>query len=144
MLRAAAFALLASSGPVSGWEFTPAPICTLSHTTPVARVIITYDPALPLYEIAITLAAAKWPAGDGFGIRFDGPRGLTIGTRDFVISPDGRRLSVTDQGFGNVLNGLEFNDRMIARIGDQRVTMPLDDAGPPTAQFRACPTSNLS
>jgi hypothetical protein len=40
-----------------------------------------------------------------------GPRGNMISTSRHALSDDGRTLSVSDRGFGNVLNGLEFNVR---------------------------------
>ena len=73
-----------------------------------------------------------------FAIRFDGPRGLTISTDRHVILDDGATLTVTDRGFGNVLNGLEFNDTATALLGDRAVAFALDGAGPAVRAFRAC------
>ena len=45
---------------------------------------------------------------------------------------------MTDRGFGNVLNGLEFNDTAIAIAGETRVPFSLAGAAPEIQAFRAC------
>jgi hypothetical protein len=134
----ATIAALAMTAPAGAWEFTPQPVCTLSHETDRARVVVTHDPSLSEpYAIAVT-GAAPWPDVPVFSMRFDGPRGLTISTDRQNLSDGGRTLSVTDTGFGNVLNGLEFNDTATALAGDIAVPFPLAGAAPEVRAFRAC------
>ena len=136
-MGATATSLILAS-PASAWEFTPRPVCTLSHATESERVVVTYDPRLPEpYAIAVT-GATPWPDTPGFSMRFDGPRGLTISTDRHKVSEGGRTLSVTDTGFGNVLNGLEFNNTAIALSGNIAVPFPLAGAAPEVQAFRAC------
>lgn len=139
---AALMAFIASPAPA--WEFSASPLCTLEHATGEVTVRITYDAALPEYTIALTLRDGAWPASDGFSIVFGGGRALTIGTDRHSLSGDGRTLTVTDTGFGNVLNGLEFNSIATAIAGSRRVDIPLQDAGEPVQAFRACPAPGLS
>ena len=136
MWRALIFLLLTAT-PALAWEFTPGEVCELRHSETAAEVLITYDAAVPEYAIAVTLNGA-WAPGPVFAIRFDGPRGLTISTDRHVISDGGRTLTVTDRGFGNVLNGIEFNQTATALLGDQGVVVTLDGAGPAVRAFRAC------
>lgn len=138
----AAFILCAS--PAAAWEFTETDVCILSHSDPAAEVTIIYDPAQPLYTITLTRPEKAWPAGPDFRIRFDGNRPISIGTTRQVISDAGRTVSVSDVGFGNVLDGVEFNALMFATIGDQGVSIPLAGAEGPMADFRACPTPKAS
>lgn len=124
--------------PAYAWEFTAAPVCTLTHETPEASVTVTWDPrrAEP-YAIAVT-RTAPWTGFPVFAMRFDGPRGNTIMTDRHATGDDGRTVTVTDRGFGNVLDGLEFNETATAVLGDQSVPFPLDDAAEPVRAFRAC------
>ena len=133
-----ALALCLLAGPLHAWEFTADPVCTLSHETEAASVRVTHDPAIPEYAITITRAGAAWPGGPVFAIRFDGPRGLTISTTRHRLGEAGRALTVTDRGFGNVLDGLQFNDTATALLGDAAVAFPLDGAAEPVGRFRAC------
>lgn len=143
MRAAILFAILAGQ-PALGWEFSPSPVCTLSFESDDARVSVTHDPRLSLpYSIAITLPDA-WPAGIDFTIRFDGPQALTIGTNRHVPSDGGRTLTVSDVGFGNVLNGLEFNRTATAMAGGRAVALPLDGAAPEVEKFRACAEAALA
>lgn len=73
-----------------------------------------------------------------FSLRFEGAAGLTISTNRHVIGNGGLSLTVTDSGFGNVLNGIAFNRQAVALIGDQAVAFSLQDAAEPTAAFRDC------
>jgi hypothetical protein len=100
-------------------------------------VRLTYDPSLPEYTIAIRLAE-PWPEAAVFAMRFEGPRGNMISTSRHALSEDGRTLSVSDRGFGNVLNGLEFNVVALAAAGEMVVSIDLDGAAPEVAAFRAC------
>lgn len=124
--------------PVAAWDFTATPVCTLSHTTGRADVVVTYDPALPEYAISVT-ADVSWPIGR-FHMNFDGGLPIAISSDRHTLSPDGRTLTVRDRGFGNVLNGLEFNTTATARVGTTEVIFPMRGIGPPMTAFRACPS----
>ncbi|MEM1316322.1 MAG: excinuclease ABC subunit B [Pseudomonadota bacterium] len=129
--------LCLAAAPASAWEFTPTPVCTLSHAADGSSLRVTYDPRGP--EYAITLRRPKpWPAAPVFAIRFAGPRELTISTTRHRLSEGGTALTVTDRGFGNVLDGLQFNDAAIARTGAAALSVPLDGAAPAVEAFRAC------
>ena len=132
---------LATAAPA--WEFTPGLPCRLSHDTPQARMELTYDPTGPLYTITIT-RSAPWPDAAAFGMRFDGPRGRSIGTDRHRLSADGRSLTVVDTGFGNVLDGLQYNHTATALSGDTALSFPLEGAAGPVAAFRACEGPALS
>ncbi|MEM1353020.1 MAG: hypothetical protein AAGF27_11795 [Pseudomonadota bacterium] len=129
--------LLLWASPVAAWEFTPGLPCVLTHIEGGAEVELTHDPRAPLYSITIR-TFAPWPDADVFGIRFDGPAGITITTDRHVISPDGRALTVTDRGFGNVLNGLQQNVTATALLGDRAVPFSLAGADAPVDKFRRC------
>lgn len=129
--------LLVLSVPAHAWEFTPGQPCLLTHETEEARIVLTYDPTAPLYSLTIT-RADPWPEAPAFHMRFDGPRALMIGTGRHTFSDDRRSLTATDRGFGNVLDGLQFNDTAHALAGGLTVSFPLDDAAGPVAAFRAC------
>jgi hypothetical protein len=105
---------------------------------PEASVRVTHDPRLAEpYAIAITGPAA-WSDGGNFSIVFEGARWLTISTDRQRLSDNGRTLTVTDRGFGNVLNGLEFNQSATARLGETAIPFPLAGAAPEVQAFRAC------
>ena len=137
-IRAAILFVLAAL-PASAWEFRPDPVCTLWHDTDEARVTVTFDAAQPLYTLEVELFSGTWLPSDRFGVLFAGPLGLTIGTDRHVI--DGPRLTVTDTGFGNVLNGLQYNRMARAYTRHQAVDVPLDGAGLAVARFRDCPAA---
>lgn len=138
MRCALTLAIALSAGPAAAWEFTPVPVCTLSHDTTEASVVVTHDPRRDQpYAIAITLAQ-PWPAGPLFAIRYDGGRAQTITTDRHVLSEGGRTLTVADRGFGNVLDGIAFNTTATAVTGDRAVTVPLGGAAPEVEAFRAC------
>lgn len=138
-MRIAALILCLAAAPASAWEFTAVPVCTLSHDTGEAQVTVTYDPreAQP-YAIRVTLGDGAWGDGPLFGIRFDGARPLVITTDRQVVSDGGATLTVTDRGFGNVLDGIEFNATATAATADRSVAIPLDGAAEPMQEFRAC------
>ena len=138
MLRAVAILLLTAT-PALAWEAKSGQVCELTHAGAAASVRVTYDPAIPEYAIAIT-PDRPWSPGPVFAMRFDGPRGLTISTDRHQISGTGDTLTVTDRGFGNVLNGLEFNETATALLGDRSVAFALDGAAPAVRAFRACTT----
>ncbi len=112
-------------------------ICTLEHSGAEAEARLTFDPAGPLYTISLT-RTDPWPEAAVFAIRFEGPRALTISTTRHVLSDGKRTLTVTDRGFGNVLDGLELNALAIALAEDTRVVLDLSAAAPEVAAFRAC------
>jgi hypothetical protein len=131
------------AGPVLGWSFSTNPLCTLTHDAGSVRVVVTHDPAIPEYAIALTLAEATWPQATAFGIQFRGGRELSIGTDRHELSDGDRTLSVRDSGFGNVLDGLEFNTtaRAVAGAavaGSMAIDIPLQGAAEPVRAFRAC------
>ncbi|MEY1554257.1 excinuclease ABC subunit B [Yoonia sp. R2331] len=134
--------LLLFASPAAAWEFSPIPICTLTHTTDAAEFTITYDASLPEYALTLTLLQDTWPDSPTFGMQFAGPNPIAIGTDRHVT--DGARLTVKDSGFGNVLNGLQFNDRATATAGPLTITADLADAGAAVAAFRRCPAPATS
>lgn len=136
MLRALVFVFFVST-PALAWEAQLGRVCELVHDEAGASVRVTYDPAIPQYAIAISLTRA-WPDSPVFAMRFAGPRGNIISTDRHVLSGDRATLTVTDSGFGNVLNGLEFNDTATALLGDEAVPLSLDGAAPAVREFRAC------
>jgi hypothetical protein len=126
------------ASPAAAWEFTPVPVCTLSHETEDAGLTVTYDPRQP-EPYAIRIArTAPWPDAPVFAIDYAGPRALAISTTRHRLSDGGATVTVTDEGFGNVLDGLEFNTTATALLGDVRVPFPLDGAAGPVRAFRAC------
>ena len=136
MIRTVAIILLVVT-PAFAWEASSGRVCELTHEGESGQVRVTYDPAIGDYAIAIT-PDLPWSAAPVFAIRFDGARDLTITTTRHAISSGGATLTVTDRGFGNVLNGLEFNDTATAVLGDREVSFRLDEAGPAVRAFRAC------
>ncbi len=128
-----ALALLTT--PAHAWDFTPQPVCTLSHVEAEAELTVTFDHVTGLYTIAITHPDG-WPAASAFSMRFDGAQPNTISTNRHQT--DAQTLTVTDTGFGNVLNGLEFNTTAKAFTQSAEVTMSLQGAAEPVQAFRAC------
>lgn len=126
--------------PAFAWEFSPDPICTLSHQTGDAEIIVTYDASLPEYAVHITRQNGTWDAAPSFRMAFGGGREVEIGTTRHSLSTDGTTLSVRDRGFGNVLDGLEFNENVVSTSGGTSVIANLTDAAPAVQAFRACPT----
>lgn len=137
-MRTALALIMLLAGPAGAWEFSPDPVCTLSHDGAEGSVTVTWDPgrAEP-YAITVT-RAGPWPEGPVFAMRFDGPRAIAIQTDRHAISEDGGALTVTDRGFGNVLDGLEFNGRATAMLGGAEAGFSLDGAAGPVRAFRAC------
>lgn len=124
--------------PAFGWQFQPDPVCTIAHDAGHLRLVVTFDPALPEYAIALTLSDGTWPAAPAFHMAFAGERSLTIGTGRHTLSDGGRTLTVRDAGFGNVLDGLEFNARALAWSGERAERIALEGAAPAVRAFRAC------
>ncbi len=137
------FALLLTT-PAYAWEFSPSPICTLTETSDEGTITVTYDASLPEYAITITLAETTWPDALDFGMAFAGGDALSIGTNRQIISGDGKTLTVKDRGFGNVLNGLEFNTRAYAMAGDFTIGFDLNGIKPAITAFRDCPALNMT
>ena len=52
--------------PAAAWEFSPDPMCTLTHQAEDAEIAITYDSAVPQYTLFITLRSGEWPDAAGF------------------------------------------------------------------------------
>ena len=130
--------LLLLTSPALAWDFTPTPICTIAEDTADLSVRVTFDPSQP-EPYAITLTRPDpWPVTETFGLRFDGPVPLTIGTDRHRLSPDGRTLTVTDTGFGNVLDGLALNGTATALAGATEVPFDLTGARPAVEAFRSC------
>ena len=134
-MRCVALLLLVAS-PASAWEFSQEPICTLSHQNPSAHITVTFEVNPSQYKLEITLNGPDWSTAPSFGISFDGVQSLTIGTNRHVIQ--GSSLSVVDSGFGNVLNGLEFNQTATAFTSNRSVSFNLEGAAEPVRKFRAC------
>lgn len=131
-----ALALLAL--PASAWEFTATPVCTILEDTEALSIRVTFDPA-QAEPYAITLTRpSPWPDSGTFGLRFDGPAAMTIGTVRHRLSADGRTLTVTDKGFDNVLDGLAYNAQATALAGADEVAFDLAGAPPEVEAFRAC------
>lgn len=130
--------ILLLATPVQAWDFTPTPICTILNDTPGLSIRVTYDPT-QAQPYAITLSRPDpWPTTETFGLRFDGPAAMTIGTNRHQLSPDGRTLTVTDTGFDNVLDGLALNGTATALAGDAALPFDLTGARPAVEAFRAC------
>lgn len=123
--------------PAQAWTFTPGVICRLSHETAEARIALTYDPRLPLYSVTVSRAAAL-PRTEVFSMQFLGPQGRIIATDRHSFSADGTSVTAEDSGFGNVLDGLQFNMQAEAILGDTIIAFPLEGASQPVADFRRC------
>lgn len=131
-------ALLLLATPAQAWDFTATPVCTIFNDAPGLSVRVTYDPSQP-EPYAITLTRPDpWPQTDTFGLSFNGPAAMTIGTSRHKLSGDGRSLSVTDTGFGNVLDGLAYNGTATALAGETAVPFDLTGARPAVEAFKAC------
>lgn len=136
-LAVALTGLTLTSTTASAWEAgRMGSVCTLTHQEDGSEVRLTYDPSGPIYTISWTIEGT-WPAGT-FAIRFDGAQPNTITTLRQVVSPDGRVVSVVDQGFGNVLDGLRYNETATAALGDVTSTVSLNGAAPEVEDFLAC------
>jgi hypothetical protein len=133
------FVLLLLTTPAQAWDFTPTPVCTIAEDTADLSIRVTYDPFQPEpYGISLT-RSDPWPVTDTFGLRFDGgPAAITIGTSRHRLSPDGRTLTVSDTGFGNVLDGLALNATATALAGMTEIPFDLTGARPAVEAFRAC------
>jgi hypothetical protein len=135
--------ILLSASPATGWEATIGEICTLTHAMPEGSVELTYDPRGPLYSITITRGTDLWVDAPLFAMTFDGQRPNTITTDRHILGNGDASLTVADQGFGNVLDGLQFNHTATALTESQSVNIPLDGAAPEVEKFRACADAGL-
>jgi hypothetical protein len=142
MRTSLAFLLFAS--PAAAWEFSASPICTLTDTSEAGEITVTYNPAITEYAVTVTLPEGRWLDAPTFGMAFANDRPISIQTDQHSISPDGRSITVKDRGFGNVLNGLEFNSRAYVILGDTTVGIDLAGIGPAITAFRDCPAANLA
>jgi len=124
--------------PAFAWDFSPDPVCTLSHVGEDVDLMLTYAPEIPLYTLTLRLKSGAWDTSDTFGMAFRGQRPIDIGTQRQNITGD--TLSVADSGFGNVLDGLQFNDTAFAFTEGQQTRIDLADAAPAVKAFRQCPT----
>ncbi|MEM7751963.1 MAG: hypothetical protein AAF230_01030 [Pseudomonadota bacterium] len=134
-MRAVALLLLAS--PAAAWEArSVGPVCLLTHATDEAEIVVSHDPrkALP-YAIDLTLNEA-WQAGPVFAMRFDGLGPRTITTDRHQLTDN--TLTVTDRGFGNVLDGIAQNFVALATTGETALVIPLEGAAPEVEKFKSC------
>ena len=142
-MRAVLLSLILAT-PATAWEATVGPTCTLSHDTGTAEIFLTYDPAQPLYTLTITRKAEGWTQTPWFAMRFDGPNPIEIATPRHVLSGNAASLTVADAGFGNVLDGLEYNQTAYAFTQDRMTEFPLNGAAPQVRIFRDCAGAQLS
>jgi hypothetical protein len=136
-MRHIALLLALLPAPALAWEVEIGPICTLSHATADADVVLTYDPARPWYSITITQQTA-WPDAPIFSMEFVGPAPNRISTGRHGFSADRLAIRAEDRGFGNVLDGLQYNEVAYAIAGEVRVAFPLAGAADAVALFRVC------
>ena len=129
--------LMLMSSPALSWEFSVDKVCRLDHVESDLAIALTYDPSGPIYSIALT-RPQSWRNDPVFGISFNGGVPLTIRTNRHQLSPSGNTLTVSDSGFGNVLNGLSENATATAFLGGDVVSFSLAGAAGPVAAFREC------
>ena len=127
--------------PAVAWQASSeAGLCRLTHQEPGHTVELTFDPSGPLYTITLSGEEA-WPEASVFAMQFNGPRPIFIQTGAHVLIPDRRVRTVADRGFGNVLDGLQFNTTARASLGTREVEISLDGAAPEGEAFRTCGTA---
>ncbi len=137
-LSTIAAALVAIPSMAWAWDVqVDGPLCILTHSEGDVAVRLTFDPAVPLYTITLT-GPDPWPVAGSFGILFSGEAPNTITTDRHVLSPDRQSLSVSDRGFGNVLNGLARNETATGFSGEAALSVSLDGAAPAVEAFRNC------
>ena len=140
----ALFLSLIFATPATAWEASVGQICTLSHDTSSAEIFLTYDPSQPLYTLTVTQKTEAWTQAPWFAMRFEGPSPIEIATSRHVLSDGAASLTVADTGFGNVLDGLEYNQTAYAFTRDGVAEFPLDGAAPQVRIFRDCAGAQLS
>ncbi len=136
--------LTALATPAFAWQSTTGETCALTHDTTDIRVHLTYDPDKPLYTLAINRKSDPWQQAPWFAMRFLGPNEITISTPKHALSDNDQTLNVADSGFGNVLDGLQFNQTALAFTQSQTVEISLKDAAPEVQKFRDCTAAQLS
>lgn len=139
-MRSLAFLLFAS--PAAAWDASrQGAVCVLTHEMKGAEVIVSHDATKDVpYAIDLRLEEG-WQAGPIFSIRFDGPVQRTITTDRHKVTDN--TLTVTDRGFGNVLDGIALNRVAIAVTGETALAIPLVGAAPEVEAFKAC-AANLA
>lgn len=130
-------ALLLLASPAFAWEASrQGPVCLLTKVTDEAEIVVSHDATKSVpYAIELTNGAG-WKAGPIFAIRFDGLQPLTITTDRHTVTED--TLTVTDTGFGNVLDGLARNFVALATSGETALVIPLEGAEPEVEKFKSC------
>lgn len=138
---ASLFLLTLSPLPAQAWQAgTDGPLCTLTHAQADGDALLTFDPTGPVYTLTLTRPAG-WEEAPEFSIFFEGPRPLVIATDAHVLTAGDTALGVTDRGFGNVLDGLQYNRTAIAWAGETTLVLDLTGAAPEVAAFRDCLSS---
>ena len=132
------FALGLAPLPVIAWDFTSNPICSVTHQDETIRVDLTYNHATEIYAISLTKPDAPWAKSDEFSMRFEGHRPKFISTNRHEFSADGRTITAADTGFGNVLDGLQYNTLAAAIAENERIFVSLIGAYPHVEAFRKC------
>lgn len=140
-MRVLSFASLAavslSSHAALAWEFTSGAPCVLMHETANITVELTYDPTVSVYSFSLT-QKHSFLSAQVFSLQFSGGMPLAISTDRHRIINMKRTVNVTDSGFGNVLNGLQFNHTLTATLGQQSIEIPLANSASKVAAFRDC------
>lgn len=98
----------------------------------------------PLYTLTVTLRSSTWSPSPWFTMRFEGSTPIGIVTARHALSQNQFDLTASDTGFGNVLDGLEYNDTTLVHTQNQVVQFPLDGAAPEVRKFRNCSGAALS
>lgn len=139
-MRALALTFLLAT-PATAWEASrDGPVCLLTQTTDDATVVVSHDITKDVpYAIDLTRAGG-WQRGPLFAIQFDGFGARTITTDRHSVTDD--TLTVTDRGFGNVLDGIALNFVALATTGETSLVIPLEGAAPEVEKFKAC-TANV-
>ena len=88
------FILVILASPATAWEFSPAPICTLTDTSDAGTLTVTYDASLPEFTITITLPEGQWSDAPGFAMAFAGKSVRTVEGH-----AEGTTLSAVQQAF---------------------------------------------
>lgn len=132
--------LICLAAPAHAWEFSADPLCTIRDAQKGVTTEVIYDPRNGHYSLTMT-DSAGWGEATIFGIRFDGARSFTIQTDRQRI--EGNRLTVSDTGFGNVLDGLEFSTTATPFLSRER-PLSLVGAAEAVRAFRACVEGGLA
>ncbi len=135
---AVVLSLLGSSANIGAWTFTPSPICTVEHQTELIELELTYNHASGVYALKLTKPELTWDASRKFSMRFEGSKPIFISTTNHEFSSDMKSLIASDSGFGNVIDGLQFNTLAAAITDNERIFIPLTGAEPKIDAFRNC------